>query len=189
MLCGRRGCPRASPISSHGLPVDRCGKLLDGHTGPLALGRREVVAPLDPAKLTAKPRERAAVARCALCSACLFDHVQVLLGDARLHRGRYLALLRQGRWRGGPDRRFAAGLDYLIGDPLELLAVAAIERQANEAVEELRDAEPLQLAPHGEARGGWLAGKPVGEQHPIAGPGHGLCIAQVRNRGYTAWCV
>jgi hypothetical protein len=117
---------------------------------------------------------------------CLFDHVQVLLGDARLHRGRYLALLRQGRRRGGPDQRVAAGLDDLIGDPLELLAVAAIERQPNEAVEELRDAEPLQPAPHGEARSGWLAGKPVGQQNPIAAAGHGRIYSAVSNRGYTA---
>ena len=136
----------------------------------LALGRREVVASFDPAQLAPKSRERPAVAPGL---ARLPDDGAVLLGDCRLHRRGKLALVGD-RPRGcGPDGRFAVGLDHPIGDPLELLAVAAVEREGDKAVEQLRDAQPLQLSPDREAWSRRLTGKPVGEQHPIAGSSHG----------------
>lgn len=41
-------------------------------------------------------------------------------------------------------------LDDLTREPLELFAVSAVERQRNEPVEELRRAEPAELAPDGD---------------------------------------
>jgi len=58
--------------------------------------------------------------------------------------------------RGDPHGRLAAELDDLVGDPLELLAIAAVERQRDQPVEQLRDAEPLQLAPQRDPRRRWL---------------------------------
>jgi hypothetical protein len=65
-----------------------------------------------------------------------------------------------------PDRRLAARLLHVVGEPLELLAVAVIERQRDEPVEKLRRPEPLQLAPERDPRRRRLAWQPKREQDP-----------------------
>ena len=62
---------------------------------------------------------------------------------------------------GGP-----AGLDDVVGDPVQLLAGAGVGRQRDQPVADLRDPEALELAPDRDPRGGRLPRHPVGQQHP-----------------------
>ena len=59
-----------------------------------------------------------------------------------------LALLR-GRPRPRARRGLAAGLDDLLGEPLEVLTGAGVERQGHDAVDDLGDARACGVAPEG----------------------------------------
>src|SRR5439155_7620313 len=72
----------------------------------------------------------------------------------------------------------AAGVDDLVGHPLELLLGAGVGREGDEAIEDLRHPEAAQLAPHGDARRRRLTREAVGEQDPFQ-PGHALTLARV----------
>src|SRR5439155_19942608 len=65
-----------------------------------------------------------------------------------------------------PDRRLAAGLNDLVCEPLEQLAITRIEWQRRETIQHLHRAEPAQLPPQRTPRRRRVARQPVGEQHP-----------------------
>ena len=75
----------------------------------------------------------------------LLDQGAVVGGDRIGHPSGQLGLLCRGSELADPDRRLAARLHHLIGKPLQLLAVARVERKRGESVEDLRGAEPPQL--------------------------------------------
>src|SRR5581483_9491064 len=135
----------------------------------LALGRREVVARADPAQLPAQAGERAPPPAGFVSPGLgrLGHERAVFGGDGRGHPRDELALLCRRREPPDPEARLATGLRDLVGDPLELLPVARVERQRHEPVEELRRTESLELAPDGDPRRRGLARKPVREQRPV----------------------
>src|SRR5439155_6966620 len=65
-----------------------------------------------------------------------------------------------------PDRRLTTGLDHLLGQPLQLLPVASVERKRRQPVYHLRGTKAPQLPPQPTTRRRRLAREPVGEQHP-----------------------
>src|SRR5919204_6167292 len=184
--CDRRGSRRGSPISCGGLLKSR-GEGLDRAFRLFALRRREVIAAADSIKLAAKARERPPVPPSTLASRCprLGDHRPVLRGDRLLKPGGELALLGRTCRLTDPDRGLATGLENLIGEPLELLAISAIERKGDQPVEELRDAEPLELPPDREPRRRRLARKLVCQEDPAPRTGHRSSISRFCNRGYS----
>ena len=73
----------------------------------------------------------------------------------RLHPGRYLPLLRQGPgWRSRSSRRRRPARPHR--QATRAARGCGCQRQRDEAVEELRDAEPPQLPPHRDPRRGRL---------------------------------
>src|SRR5438093_100949 len=77
-----------------------------------------------------------------------------------------------------------AGLDDFVGEPLELLTVARVERERGQAVENLRRTEAAQLPPQSDPRRRRLTREPVAQQHP-GGPArrHTPIITEVCNTG------
>ena len=95
------------------------------------------------------------------------DSVLVSDGQRQL-AGEITALARRGRL-GDPQVGVAAGLGHLLGDPLELLAIAAVQGQADETVLEQRHAETPEPAPQRDPRRGGLPWQAVCEQGPAVG--------------------
>src|SRR6266511_4546076 len=197
---GRCGTPPGSPTSPPHLAggvagrAEGRGEVRKRRPGGVALGRREVVARLDAAQLAAQPRQRAPPHRRHIApgggGAGRLGQGLVIARGRGGHAGGQRPLLGGGGRLGEPDRRLAAGVGDLVGQPLELLAVAGVQRQGDQPVEELRGAEAAQLAPHRDPRRGGLAGELVAEQDPAGSAGHGSSLAPSmgqRNRGYTVW--
>src|SRR5215210_680615 len=110
-------------LEAVGEPLDRGPRLVAPHG-------REVVASADAAQLAPQASQRALpAARLFVERGCRgTDDGFVFLGDPPLHTVRELALL-DGRARlRHPDLGAAAGLQHLLGEPLELLAGAAVSR-------------------------------------------------------------
>src|SRR5439155_26787723 len=52
-------------------------------------------------------------------------------------------------------------------EPFQLFLVPAIERQRNEAIDQLARAQPLQLAPKCDSRSGRLSWKTIHQESPL----------------------
>ena len=70
-------------------------------------------------------------------------------------------------WPARPHHGLAAGLEDLVGEPLELFLGAGVGRKRHEPVHELHDTEAAQLAPQRDAGCRRLPRQPVGEEHPV----------------------
>src|SRR5215213_5719729 len=169
-----------SPSSGH---LGELRELLDSRFGDRALRRRKEVARPDDPDRAAKPRERPpphAVVR-ALGRTRGVRHRPIVRGDSLRHAIDERPLFCRRRGPSGPDARRSAGLLDRFGEPFELFARAPVERQGDETVDQLRDAETTQPPPESDPRRRWLARKPVGEENPTPrGVDHG-CM--VRNLG------
>lgn len=144
------------------------GQLLDRPQGLIALGRRKVIALLDAVKLaTQSPEPSTPGSRRQQASrACSGNQLTVLRGDGGLQPRYELPLLSLTDCLGDPQRRLPTRVGDLVGEPLELLPVATIEREADKSVEELRGPQALEFAPDGDPGGRWLPGQDVGEEDP-----------------------
>src|SRR5207245_1532185 len=75
-------------------------------------------------------------------------------------------------------------LDELVCEPIELLAIATVERKRHQHVEHLRRREPAQLPPDRNPRRGRLARKAIRQQHPLR-PG----MRRISNHGFDAQLI
>src|SRR6266540_3087684 len=107
----------------------------------------------------------------------LGDHGAVLAGNLALKRRGQIALLPERRGLADPDRRVTADFAHLVGEPLELLPVAAVEGKRDEPVPELGYPQPLQLPPSCQPRCRRLAREPIREQDPAPDLDHGATVS------------
>ena len=75
-------------------------------------------------------------------------------------------------------------LQGLISDPLQLLTIPRIERESNEPIAYLSDAEMPEPSPDGDPGGGRLPRDPVRQQYPLDRPAlirnHGCILVRMR---------